>query len=68
MKPRSGIKNDLFAADHRRGSHEHLGPADVVIIRVRRRLMDAAIAGMLLPTGSDWAEATRARREAGRSR
>jgi hypothetical protein len=69
-------------------SQEHLGPADNVIIRVRRRLIDAARAlrdqgvappgvdrpnlynvrpvGMVLSGAMDWAEATRARREAGR--
>lgn len=69
-------------------TQEHLGPADSVIIQVRRRLMESARAlrdhgikppgvdrpelynvrpvGMVLPAGSDWAEATRARREAGR--
>lgn len=65
-------------------TQEHLGPADEMIIRVRRRLLQAAKAlrqdgieppavhnpelyrirpvGAVLPTGSDWVEATRARR------
>ncbi len=69
-------------------TQEHLGPADNVIIRVRRRLIEAARAlrdqgvtppgvdrpdlynvrpvGMVLSIGTDWAEATQGRREAGR--
>jgi phthalate 4,5-dioxygenase len=65
---------------------ENLGPADAMIIQVRRRLIQAARAlrdrgitppgvdkpvlyrvrpvGAVLPPGTDWVEATRARRHA----
>jgi phthalate 4,5-dioxygenase len=67
-------------------TREHLGPADAMIIAVRRRLLQAARAlrehgltppgvdqpalyrvrpvGAILPPGTDWVEATRARRQA----
>jgi nitrite reductase/ring-hydroxylating ferredoxin subunit len=66
-------------------TQEHLGPADAMIIMVRRRLLQAARAlrehgvrppgvdhpelyhvrpvGMVLPSGANWVEATRSRRE-----